>query len=223
MILERLIIPKKGIIIPNMSMVNGNNNSNNISNVLFSKAQQDVLGLLYGQPDTDFYTNEIIRQTHAGTGAVQRELTKLVLVGILTVKQVGNQKHYQANHSNPFFAELRSIVLKTFGLADVIKNAIMPLHSKLRSAFIYGSVAKQEDNAESDIDLMFIEEDITYADFFNLLAPVEVQLGRKINPIFYTPKDWSRKKTAENHFIMELLKQPKIFLIGTENELNVLG
>lgn len=212
-----LAIPILGIIMPNMSMININ-----ASNAIFSKAQQQVLGLLYGRADSDFYTNEIIRITNVGTGAVQRELAKLTQAGILTVKSIGNQKRYQANHQHPLFSELRSITLKTFGLADVLREAIMPLREKIDIAFIYGSIAKQTDHAQSDIDLMIISESLSYAEAFTLLEPTETQLGRKINPTFCTPTEWTRKKSANNNFITQLITQPKLFLIGTENELNAI-
>ncbi len=202
-----------GIIIPNMGM-----NHVNPSNALFTKVQQQVLGLLYGQPDTDFYTNEIIRLTKSGTGAVQRELAKLTSAGLVIVKQIGNQKHYQANQATPFFSELRGIVIKTFGLADVIRDALNPVTKKIYFAFIYGSIAKQEDTAESDIDLMIITDKLTYSDLFKLLGKTESQLGRKINPTFYSPDEWTRKYVEGNNFINQLLKKPKIFLIGTEDE-----
>jgi len=207
-----------GTIIPIMGMVNIS-----ISDVLFSKAQQQVLGLLYGQPDSDFYTNEIIRLTETGTGAVLRELKKLEASGFITVRKIGNQKRYQANPKLPFFAELRGIILKTFGLADILRKALSPLAKKLQLAFIYGSIAKQEDTAKSDIDLMIISDKITYADIFQLLANAEEKLCRKVNPTFYTPSEWTRKQKEGNNFIRQLLSQPKIFLIGTENELVTLG
>ena len=110
-----------------------------ISDALFSKVRQRVLGLLYGQPDSDFHTNEIIRLTDSGTGAVQRELESLTGAGSIIVKQVGNQKRYQANRDTPFFVELRSIVLKTFGLADVLRKTLKPIAKQIHLAFIYGS------------------------------------------------------------------------------------
>lgn len=200
-----------------MSMINVNTN-----NVLFSKIQQNVLGLLYCHPDLDFHTNEIIRMAGMGTGAVQRELAKLTQAGILTMKLVGNQKRYQANHNHPLFTELRSIILKTFGLADVLKETITPFVEKIKLAFIYGSMATQTDNAESDVDLMIISNTLTYAEIFKLLAPAETQLSRKINPTFYTQTEWSRKNKMNNNFIAQLIKQPKIFLIGTEHQLNAI-
>lgn len=191
----------------------------NISDALFSRAQQRVLGLLYGQPDTDFYTNEIIRLSDSGTGAVQRELEKLTAAGLITVKKVGNQKRYQANRNTPFFTELRGIVLKTFGLANILQEALKPIMKKTHIAFIYGSIAKQEDTATSDIDLMLIGNNITYADIFGLLGKAESQLGRKINPTFYTISDWVKKLKEDNNFVSKVIRNPKIFLKGTEDEL----
>jgi predicted nucleotidyltransferase len=215
---KALIIPILGIIIPNMGM-----NKINISNALFSKAQQHVLGLLYSQPDKGFYTNEIIRLSKSGTGAVQRELAKLTAVGLVTIKRVGNQKHYQANRANPLFSELRSLVMKTFGLADIIRDAITPIAKHIHIAFIYGSIAKQEDTAASDIDLMVISDTLSYAELFKLLEETEIQLGRKINPTFYSRAEWIKKSKGGNHFVTSLSKQPKIFLIGTEDELAAIG
>jgi predicted nucleotidyltransferase len=213
-----LILANSGTIIPNMSIITANT-----SNPLFSKVQQHVLGLLYCQPNIDFHTNEIIRLTKLGTGVVQRELVKLASAGILTVKQLGNQKRYQANQANPFFEELRGLVLKTFGLADIIKEGITPVSDKIIVSFIYGSLAKQNDTAKSDIDLMIISEQLTYAEIFKLLAHAEEQLNRKINPVFYMLAEWTRKKNEQNNFIVQVLIQPKIFLIGTEQGLNILG
>jgi predicted nucleotidyltransferase len=194
-----------------------------ISDALFSKVRQRVLGLLYCHPDSDFHTNEIIRLTSSGTGAVQRELENLSSAGLIIVKELGNQKRYQANRNMPLFSELRSIILKTYGLSDVLKTAIKPIANKIQIAFIYGSIAIQEDTATSDIDLMIIGNDLIYADMFELLEKTELQLGRKINPTFYSPSEWERKKNVGNNFITKVLNHPKIFLIGTEDELRKLG
>lgn len=191
----------------------------NIADVLFSKVRQRVLGLLYGRPDVDFHTNEVIRLVGSGRGAVQRELESLVTAGLIIVKQVGNQKRYQANQSTSFFADLRNLILKTFGLADVLTEALQPIVKQIDVAFIYGSVARQEDTVNSDIDLMVIGNDLTYADMFQLLEKAEAKLGRKINPTFYTPTEWLRKMKENNNFVSSVIKQPKIFLVGTESEL----
>ena len=207
-----------GTIIPIMRTI-----SPSLSNALFSKVRQCVLALLYRQPDRSFHTNEIIRLTHSGTGAVQRELEKLAAVGLITVQSVGNQKHYAANCTSPLFSELRSIILKTFGLADVLRQALAPIASQVHIAFIYGSIAKQEDTATSDIDLMLVGDNLTYADVFKLLEEAQEKLGRLISPTFYSPTEWTRKYQANNHFLAQIVKQPKIFLIGCEDELAKLG
>ncbi len=194
-----------------------------LSNALFPQVRQRVLGLLYAKPDSSFHTNEIIRLTDSGRGAVQRELENLAGAGLITFRAIGNQKHYQANSVSPLFGELRSIVLKTFGLADVLREAMLPIASHIYLAFIYGSIAKKEDTATSDIDLMLICDDLTYADVFILLEKAEVKLGRIINPTFYSPIDWFKKYQADNNFVTQIIKQPKIFLKGTEDELAKLG
>src|SRR5437899_952652 len=207
-----------GIIIPIMGTL-----KHSLSNTLFSKARQRVLALLYGQPDCTFHTNEIIRLTHSGTGAAQRELEKLAVIGLITAQSIGNQKRYKANCDSPLFAEIRSIVIKTFGLSDVLRQALAPIASQIDIAFIYGSIAKQEDTSTSDVDLMLICDNLTYSDLFKLLEDTQVKLGRPIHPTFYSSSEWTRKYKANNHFLAQIIKQPKIFLIGTEDELNKLG
>ncbi len=100
-----------------------------------------------------------------------------------------------------------------------MQQSLAPISSRIHIAFIYGSVAKQEDTAESDLDLMVIGDNLTYADFFQLLTNAEQQLDRKINPTIYTPAEWTRKLKAENNFLTKIMQQPKIFIIGAEDEL----
>lgn len=213
-----MIIPKLGIIIPIMST-----KKLRMQDVLFSKVQQRILAILFGQPDKHLYTNEIIRLSHIGTGAIQRELAKLSAAELIVIKEIGNQKHYQANAANPIFSELRSIVLKTFGLADVLKETLSPLAHQISISFIYGSIAKQEDSTHSDIDLMITSDDLTYADLFPLLERAEVTLARHINPTCYSISEWICKRKRNNHFLNQVMKQPKIFLIGTEDEIKKFG
>lgn len=114
-----------------------------LSNALFTKVQQRVLGIIFGNPDRTFYANEIIRLAGSGTGAVQRELAKLQLAELVVVEHVGNQKHFRANKSAPVFEELRSLVVKTSGLADVVRAVLAPVAAQIRVAFIFGSFAKR--------------------------------------------------------------------------------
>jgi len=192
-------------------------------NPLFSEIQQKILTILYLNPDKDFYTNEIIRYVKAGTGATQRELEKFVHAGLITVKKVGNQKRYQANAQLPYYKDLRSIVLKTFGLLDIIVEELRPLlENKIKFAFVYGSFAKQMDSESSDIDLMLIGDDLSYADIFQSIEKMETILERKINPSLYSPSEWQRKYNEGNNFVRKVTEQSKIFLKGSQNELEKL-
>lgn len=190
-----------------------------VADALFPGLQQRVLGLLFGQPDRSFYGNELLRLTGTGRGALQRELEKLVAADLVTVTSIGNQKHYQANAASPIFAELRGIVLKSIGLADVLRTALKDVADRIRIAFVFGSVAKGTDTAASDIDLMVVADELSYTDLFEGLATAEQILGRKVNPTLYTPAALAEKVRAENNFVLRVLSQPKIFLIGGEHEL----
>lgn len=192
-----------------------------VADALFSGLQQRLLAVLFGQPDRSFYGNELLRLTGTGRGALQRELEKLVSADLVTVTPVGNQKHYQANAAAPIFAELRGIVMKTLGLADVLRTALNAVADRIELAFVFGSVAKGTDTATSDIDLMVVTETLTYADLFEGLAAAEQVLGRKVNPTLYTSDALAEKIRTENNFVLRVLSQPKIFLIGTEDVLPI--
>src|SRR5688572_23900594 len=149
-----------------------------LADALFAKVQQRVLGVLFGNPGRSFYANEVISLARSGTGAVQRELVRLEAAGLVTANRIGKQKHYQANQASPVFQELRGLVLKTSGLVDVLRDALAPTSGVIRAAFVYGSVAKGSDTAASDIDLMVIADDLTYADLFAALEDASSRLGR---------------------------------------------
>src|SRR5438067_1195402 len=135
-----------------------------LSGALFSNVQRRVLALIFGHPERSFYASEIVRRVHSGTGAVERELSRLQRSGLVTVERIGNQKHYRANRESPIFSELHSLVLKTAGLTEPLKSFLEPHADKIKIAFVYGSVAKGTDTARSDIDLMVIGDDLSYTD-----------------------------------------------------------
>jgi len=151
---------------------------------------------------------------------VQRELASLSESGLLTVIKQGNQKHYQANANAPVFAELRSLVLKTMGLADVLRNALCPLAVQIDFAFVYGSVARQQDTAQSDVDVMIVSANLGYGEVFGALEQAAVSLGRKVNPTLYTPQEWSKRLAQDSAFVTRVVQQPKIWLIGTEEQIH---
>jgi predicted nucleotidyltransferase len=188
---------------------------------LFTGTQQRVLGLLFGQPARSFYATELIGLVGAGSGAVQRELARLARSGLVTVRRVGNQKHYQANAESPLFAELCGIAQKTVGLAEPLREALWPLASRVRAAFVYGSVAKRQDAAASDIDLMVVSDTLSYGDAFAALEAASSRLGRSVNPTILSEKDLARRVKEDNAFVTRVLSQPKIWLIGGEDDIRV--
>lgn len=193
--------------------------TSSLADALFPKVRQRVLGVLFGNVGRSFYANEVIALAQSGTGAVQRELVALAACGLLTVTKVGNQRHYQANASSPVFDELRGLVLKTVGLADVLRTALAPLAGQIVAAFVYGSVAKQLDTAQSDVDVLIVSKtlaDLGYADVFGALEAASNALGRKINPTLYTPADLAKRIENDNAFVTKVLSKPKIWLIGDE-------
>jgi predicted nucleotidyltransferase len=192
-----------------------------LASALFTKVQQRVLGVLFGNPGRSFYANEVIALAGSGTGAVQRELAKLSAVGLVTVRRQGNQKHYQANAASPVFDELRGLVVKTFGLADVVRAALLPLSSQIRAAFIYGSVAKAQDTASSDVDLMVVGDALSSADVFAALEQASTDLGRAVNPTVYTPQEFAHRVKSGKAFVTRVMKQPKLWLIGDEHGLAI--
>ncbi|MEW6366829.1 MAG: nucleotidyltransferase domain-containing protein [Acidobacteriota bacterium] len=190
-----------------------------IADALFTKVQQRVLGVLLGNPGRTFYANEIIALAGCGTGAVQRELARLAAAKLVTVTRVGNQKHYQANAAAPVFEELRGLVLKTSGLADVLGAALAPLATQISAAFVYGSVAKGQDTAVSDIDLMVLSDTLAYADLFVALEGAAKRLCRQVNPTVYSRQELGNRIQQGNSFVTRVLAQPRLWLIGGERDL----
>jgi predicted nucleotidyltransferase len=189
-----------------------------LSNALFSKVQQRVLALIFGQPERSFYTSEIVRKVHSGTGAVERELSRLKSSGLVSVEHIGNQKHYRANPDSPIFTELKSLVRKTVALAEPLRESLEPLSDGIDAAFVYGSVAKGTDTARSDIDLMVIGNDLDYAGLYSALQDAEIKLSRKVNPTFLSPADWKRKAAEKGSFVSKINAQPKIFVVGAAED-----
>jgi predicted nucleotidyltransferase len=193
------------------------------ADALFTKTQQRVLAVLFGQSQRSFYANELIALAQSGSGAVQRELARLESSGLVTMHRIGNQKHYQANRAAPIFEELRGIVLKTFGVADVLRAALAPLWPQIEVAFVYGSLAKGSEHAGSDVDLMVIGSVPSNAALLEVLLPAQAQLGRVINPTLYTPDEFAQRVREGKSFIMRVLEQPKIFIRGELDDITRLA
>ncbi len=192
-----------------------------LADALFSGTQQRVLGLLFGQPERSFYATELINLAGVGSGAVQRELARLAQSGLVTLKAVGNQKHYQANPASPVYAELCGLVRKTVGLAEPLRVALAPLAEQIKAAFVYGSIAKKEDTSSSDIDLMLVSDTLTFADVVLALQTVTELLGREVSPNIYTAQDFAKRLREGGSFVTRVMAQPKVWLIGGEHDLTV--
>lgn len=210
-------MPKMGI--KEMSKAPASRTS--LAGALFSGTQQRVLGLLFGQPDRSFYATELINLAGVGSGAVQRELARLAQSGLVTVKPVGNQKHYQANPASPIYAELCGVVRKTVGLAEPLREALAVLAPQIKAAFVYGSIAKKEDTANSDIDLMLVSDTLTFGDTILALQTATEQLGREVNPNIFTRQDFAKRLKEGGSFVSRVMDQPKIWLIGGPDDLTL--
>ncbi len=187
---------------------------------LFSPVQKHLLSLLFGQPEREFQSAELIRLLKSGTGAVHRQLKQLASSGLVDTIRRGNQKYYRANPRSPIFHELRGIVLKTVGLADPLREVLAPLSSQIDAAFVYGSIADGTDRAASDIDLMVISNTLSYGSVFEAIPSVERTLARPVNPRVMSSAAWRRKRTEADSLVARVAAKPKLFLIGTEDDLS---
>jgi uncharacterized protein len=189
-----------------------------LSSVLFGKTKKAVLALLFMHAEESFYLRQIVRILGLGQGAVQRELSNLSESGLIVREIKGNQVYYQANRKSPIFEELKSLMIKTAGVAEVLKGALSGLRGKISLAFIYGSMATGAYKNISDIDLMIIGQ-ISFKEAVAALQPAQEKLGREVNPSVYSPEEFEKKVGEGHHFLRSVLTSPKIFLIGENRDL----
>ena len=189
-----------------------------LGELLSSRIRAEIFRNLFGiAPDSALYMREIERRTGFAIGTVQTELKKLQRLDIISRVRDGNRVYYRANTAHPVYPEIRALVLKTSGLADVIVNALGN-ETGIRVAFVFGSFARQEEKAGSDVDLMVVG-DIGLRKLTGLLMDVSGKIGREINPHVFSEKEFVKRKKDKDHFLNQVLEAPKIFIIGTENEL----
>lgn len=189
-----------------------------IAAALFSDSQARLFRWLFGQPERSFHLSELRRLTDLGSASLQRELNRLAEAGLILSERVGNLRRFQANPHSPVFAELVTLTRKTLGAAPLLHEALQPIAARLTNAYIYGSVARQTDTANSDIDLLLVGEDLSLNEILTLLLPLESQLGRKINPSCYTPAEYAKRLAEPDSFINRVLAQPTLPLIGNAHD-----
>lgn len=193
-----------------------------LSKVLFGQTRRSVLALLFGHADEQFYLREIARRGGTGIGATQRELGQLTEAGLISRVRRGHQIYYQANRKNPIFSELKSILVKTSGVRGILLEGLTSLEDRIKLAFVFGSIARGEEKASSDVDLMVVGE-VSFTDVVSALGQIEAKLGREVNPTVYGPREFREKLAAKNHFLSTIAKEKKLFVIGDEREFRRLG
>ena len=188
---------------------------------LLPQTRRALLGLLYGLPDRAFYLREIAAKVGSGMGQVQRELGRLTRAGILRRFEQGRHVFYQADRRCPIFDELRGLVVKTVAGSDHLRRALAELEDRIAVAFVFGSVARGDDRAESDLDL-FVVGEVSLQEVVAAIDPIQRTLGREINPTVYRPAELRSKLEGGHHFLTAVLADEKIFVIGTQDELGEL-
>lgn len=188
-----------------------------LAEFLFGKVRTHLLSALLLHPEISSHARELARRIDAPAGSTNRELVKLADAGILLRQQIGNQVHYRANRDCPIFAELTGLLRKTSGMATTLANALQPLAERIQCALIFGSVARGEETAYSDVDVLVLG-DIGFAEALEALYPAQRQVQREINPVVYRVDDFRAKLASNNTWAREVVAKPKLFLIGTADE-----
>jgi predicted nucleotidyltransferase len=190
----------------------------NVLTVLFNKTCTSLLSLFYNNAERSYYLREVVRKLDIGSGTVQREITKLVSAELINKQINGKQVYYKANTKSPVYNELRGLIIKTFGLADIIKDALIPFASKIDYAFIYGSQTDGTSSADSDIDLMVVG-DVNEMELHRVINKVEKKLDKAINYSLFTLKEFDKRKKEKKGFIERIITGKKIMLIGDKDEI----
>ena len=194
---------------------------NILAEILSSKVRADIFRLLFGTSIKELHMREIERRSGYAIGTIQTELKKLLRLDLVKKRKDGNRLYYRANRENPLYQDIRNLVLKTIGLVDILRNALRE-DSNINIAFVFGSIARQEETTGSDVDLMVIGK-LGLRKLTGMLSGVPEQISREINPYVLTANEFVKRKIKRDHFITQVLKAPKIFIIGNENELEAMG
>jgi hypothetical protein len=194
-----------------------------LADALFSPAQQKLLALLFIRADEAFHLNEIIGITGLSNASVQRELRRLHEAMLVGSRRVGNVREFRCNKESAVYPELHGLIQKTFGSTGVLLAALTPLMPELRVAFVYGSIAKGSETAVSDVELLLVGDSIGHRTLLSALGPAEQALGRKISATRYSLADFRKRQHEQQHILMRILEQPKIFIVGDEHVLALLG
>jgi predicted nucleotidyltransferase/DNA-binding transcriptional ArsR family regulator len=190
--------------------------------LLFGTYRQRALTQLLLHPDSSYHVRELARLTGTTPGTLHKELTRLAEVGLLLRETQGNQVRYRANRECLVFTELASLFRKTSGVVGVVGDALHTLSTTPKLALVFGSLARSEENARSDVDLLLIGR-CTFGDVVKALHPTQEILQREINPVIYTVTEFKRRVAGQDAFVNNILANPKLFVIGNEHDLGKLA
>ena len=193
---------------------------NVLSEILSSRGRAEIFRMLFGVSDTPLHLREIQRRSHLTIAPVQQEIRKLVRLELVTLRKDGNRVYYQANKNNPLYEDLHRIVLKTYGLVDILRNSLD--HASIRCSFIFGSFSRNEEKAESDIDLMIIG-DVGLREISAMLSGASAVIGREINPHVLTPGEFKKRLKIKDSFIRRISATEKIYITGDADEFERLA
>ena len=201
-----VIVLKNGLVVLIFGMT--------LASAIFTDSQSRLFNWLFGEPQRAYHLNELRRLTGLGSASLQREINRLAEAGLVDAQVVGNMRRFQANPQSPVYAELVALTRKTLGTVPVLRDALAPLQPALQAAWVYGSVAKHTDTANSDIDVMLVGNGLLLGQVLTCLEPAEAQLGRKINPSCYSPQEFERRRAEPDSFVNRVLSQPILALLG---------
>ncbi len=216
-------VPSLSMNEPKMSTMAAPRSGSLVAEALFPRVRHQLLIILFGAPERSFYLNELVRLVGAGVGGVQRELESFERAGLVRVTRRGNQRHYEANPDCIVYAELQGLARKTRGEVELLAIALAPLTAKLDEAFVYGSVARGDDHAGSDIDLLLVSDELSLEDVLEVLMPLEASLGRRVSPTLYTKAERDRRRATGNAFFEKVSTGPRIDLLSPPRGPAALG
>jgi predicted nucleotidyltransferase len=191
-----------------------------LAELLSSRARAEIFRLLFGGTGEELHVREIERRSGLNDSTLRQELRKLVRLDLVQSRRDSNRVYYRAKNESPLYPEIRNLVLKTSGLSDVLKSAL--LDKRIRVAFVFGSIARGEENAGSDVDLMVIGQ-LGLRDLSRLLSGIEEKIGREVNPHVLREEEFGKRIRVNDHFVSSVMESPKIFIIGSQRELEAMG
>jgi len=193
---------------------------NRFAELLSSRARAEIFRLLFNGTGDELHVREIERRSGLNDSTLRQELRKLVRLDLVQSRRDSNRVYYRAKTESPLYPEIRNLVLKTSGLSDVLKSALTD--KRIRVAFVFGSIPRGEEKAGSDVDLMVIGQ-LGLRDLSRLLSGIEEKIGREVNPHVLREEEFRKRIRAKEHFVSSVMETPKIFIIGSERELEAMG